>query len=458
MSRFAVIYFAVFFPLHWLLVPAAAHGATDRTSLSVEDYLRQVERADPGYRSYVQAASASFATAEKSKLLFQPEFYTKLLYIDNTLDTQAPSIDGTTNIKRNAEAGIRGQTPFGLSLSISFNINQSSLFNANPLIVTAPNLTSTYVNPQFQISLWQNFLGHADRANQKVLAAQDLAEAYGKAFQARATLVDAEGRYWKLAVTRELARVQGESVERAKEILRFDSLKVGKHLIDDTDLLPARSALKAKELDLLSIQEEELEASRALNAARGENSPNVAEELRLPDPLLLQQLVAPTRIARRGDVRAAEQISFAKSAGSELARERLQPELNLWGSIFAYGLNFTLPLGFGTRSSIRNAYVIQAAAADLEFQRKTQDEDNEWNTLAIKFAIAQKRLTTLLELKDLQRAKFENARKRRVRGLTIGDQVIQYELEYLASTLALVQTEGTILGLRAQMRLYEEAP
>lgn len=446
--------FQVFLLSILILHPGAAGSEGTESFFSVQDYLRQVRVSNPGYRGLLEASAGARESSRKADLIFAPQMVSDLQYIDNTLDTHAPSIEGTSNIERNIKVGIRGQTPWGLSLELTYNRDQSMLFNTNTAIVTAPSLTNNYVNPQFKLSLWRNFLGRADRAHQKVLEAEDLATAYGKAYEARALLVESEARYWRLATIREALRVERESVVRARAFLELDLRKTRRRLMDPSDVLTAQAAVKGKELELSSMLDDERSAARSFNAARSLDSDEVTETLEFPDPETVRTLQAGKRIGMRGDVEASQQASIAEAQGKEMAREKLLPEVTLYGSVFAYGLNLTMPLDFGTVSTARDGYLQQAGAADLTFQRKAMEEQNEWGDLMRGFGDAKRKLAIAMDLERIQRAKFEHIRRRETRGLTIEDQVFQYELDYLNASLARVQAEGQILMLRARMKLY----
>jgi outer membrane protein TolC len=431
-----------------------AFGNAHADALSLDDYLTQVVHSDPGYQGLVQESFGAKATSDKALLLFRPQFFTQIQYIYDTRSVAAPEIQGEKNIGRSFSTGFREQTPWGMGIQLAFSANQTSLIGTDPTLVPYPAISNVYVVPQFSFSLWQNFLGRADQANQKLMAAQDLANAYGKGYAAKAKLIEAEGQYWKLAATRALAHVQEESVKRARAILEYDSQKAKRHLVDPSDLLLAQAAVKGKELELHSMTDEVRKAASSFNSARAIESEDVPEDLKLPDAKTLLKMQVIARDGHRGDVKAAEQASIAQSAGSAMAREKLLPELSLYGSIFAWGLNFSFPLDVGTVSNIRTGYAEQAAAADLTFQRKVIDEESEWNELTHKFSQAKEKLQIALELEDIQRDKFENVKTRRARGLTIEDQVFAYELDYLNASLARVQAEGEILGARTEMKLY----
>src|SRR5262249_11029267 len=151
---------------------------------------------------------------------------------------------------------------------------------------------------------------------------------------------------------------------------------------------------------------------------------------------------------------AAEQAKIAASSGAEVARQQLLPTLDFYGSIYALGVNFALPLDFGTVSDVRAAELRQQKAAQLPDRKKVQEAEAEWKDLNRRFADAIARLAVAIDLERLQRKKFESIRKRQSAGLTVAFQVFQYELDYLNAALARVQLQGLILGLRSQLKLY----
>jgi outer membrane protein TolC len=439
-----------------LFTGAPLSSAAESQALSVDRYLSQVQESNPGYQGKSKDSTARLAASREGDLLFSPQFYTNMQYVYDTRATLIPAIEGTTNERAIGEVGVRKQMDFGLQLELSFNINHTTFFGADPNIVVDPNRTILWVTPVFNLSLWQNFGGRMDRANALISEARAKAEAYGSGYEARAMLVEAEGRYWKLAALRETIRLQQASTTRAAAIRDLSEQKVKRRLVDDSDLLVAQAAVRGKELELRSMRDEEVTAAHNFNVARGLDSDDVGEALDFPDAESLHALKVPNRGTRRGDTRAAEQAAIAAGAGSDLAREKLLPQFNLYGSIYAVGFLFTLPLDFSLVSSMREAYAQEKRASDLVYQKKLKDEQSEWSDLIRRFESAKERLDIALDLERIQREKYANVQKRQKNGLTIAYQVFQYELDYLSSALNRVQLEGLILGLRAQMKLYED--
>lgn len=424
-------------------------------TLSVEEYLGQVSQSHQGYRSLRAQSEGALHASKSASLLFKPQAFTNAQYIYDPRTTHAPSIEGYRNIHRNISFGLRQQTNFGLQLQLSVDYAQGTLLGTNPAFVINPNLVNFFVIPTFNFSLWQNLLGRMDRANKRLTEAQSLATAYGSRFGAQATLVEAEGRYWKLVVIREAIRLQEKSVQRAKSLVALETRKIRRHLVDSSDVLLGEATLQGKNLELKSMIAEERSAARSFNSARGINSNTVHDELALPSVESIQNIILPKRTSRRGDVHTAEQQAIAAQAGNELARENLLPNLSVYGSIFAVGLAFSIPIDQSLTQEARKGYAQQGQAAELNFERKLFEEEADWNDLMEKFSYTQERLIVALKLEEIQQRKFEETRSKLTKGLTVAFQVFQYELEYLSASLARLQLEGNLLGIRAQMRFYE---
>src|SRR4051812_16774517 len=99
-----------------------AHAAT----LSLDEYLAQVEKSDPGYRASRQSASGSLAASEAASLAFKPELFTNFQRFDDTRTPQAPAIQGESHNGRNLTAGLQQQTTFGLQLQLAVDASQSN--------------------------------------------------------------------------------------------------------------------------------------------------------------------------------------------------------------------------------------------------------------------------------------------------------------------------------------------
>lgn len=430
--------------------------ALSSSAFTVDEYLAQVSQSNDGYHSLVEQSLGANASGQSAELLFKPQVFTNLQYSYDPRDTHSQPLYGDHTLAKSFSAGVREQTPWGLQLQLSLDYNQETLLGISSPLITKPTVTNVYPVPVFKWSLWQNWAGRMDRANQRMEEAKSRAESYGSDFGAKALMVEAEGRYWKLAALREMIKLQQGSLERAKSVYAVDIKKARAKLIDSGDALLSESAVQGKDLELKSMQSEEKSAARAFNSSRGKESDQVEEVLALPSAKSFLNFKLPKQAGLRGDLKVAEQQSLATQAGYDLAHEKLLPDVSLYGSIFAMGLSFSMPLDLSLTSDARKGYARQSQAAELNLKHKHFEQENEWIDLKSRFMDNVARLYLAMKLEDLQRRKLEDANRRRAHAMTIAFQVFQYELDYMAAAQARLQIEGTLLGLRAQARLYAD--
>jgi len=447
MSRAPIVACAFF--LFSIVLSGASHA------FSVDDYLSEVAHSHEGYQSAREAAEGSLAAAKASDLFFKPQVFANLQFTYDPRDTFSTELYGDRTLGKLASVGLRDQTPWGIQLQLSMDYSQNMLLGTSSPLIDRPTVTNLYPVPIFRWSLWQNWGGRMDRANQQVNRSQSLAESYDSDFQARVALVEAEGRYWKLAILREAIQLTKDSLARARSVMSLDRKKAQKQLIDPSDALLSEAAVQGKELELKSIVSEAKSAARDFNAARGIDSDEVRESLVLPKPEAFYDWKLPERpTAVRGDLKALEQQEQAAKAGYQVAKEKLLPDLSFFGSIFAAGISFSMPLDLGTTGDARDGYARKIHAAELDYHHKAFEHEMEWKDLKTRFHDLVERLKLAVRLEDLQRRKFEDMRKKRDYGRSVAFQVFQYELDYLTTEQNRLQLQGQLLGLRAQSKLY----
>jgi hypothetical protein len=422
--------------------------------LPLDDYLRQVMQSHAGYLGDQANSAGKMEVSQEADLMFAPQLISHIEYDYQWRQALAPEIDGNHAVTKIVTLGVEKLMDFGFQAQLSLAAAQTILYGIDPALV--PNNGQVLIGPYFQFSqsLWQNGFGRMDRKKSEIVLAQDKADSLSNSYLSKVTLAEAESRYWKLATMRETVRVQQESEARTNDLRNFNADRVRRHLSDVSDLLTSDAALESKKLDLQSALDDERASSRAFNSARGLDSDVVEETLSLPDPDILEGLAIPRRADMRDDTLAAEQAEEAISGSSEIAAERLIPTLNIFGSDTSVGINLAVPLDMGTTASVKQGYRKQMKAAELIYQRKFFDQENDWKDLNRKFGEAKERLKIAVRMQQAQQIKYEHERKRQRLGLTTAYQIFQYELDYLNSELARIQLQGLILGLSAQMKTF----
>lgn len=487
-----------FFPLWllWLLFWAfQASAATesqaggpddakvDTKALSINGYLKQVTDSNIGYKAALTSQAGAEDQFFEGRLITMPQVFGNLQYSDDKRLGPNSALYGNETKVTAISLGVSEATSFGLSGKIYYNLNTVSVLGVNPMILQlAPNLpiaayTQTGMNLELTFSLLKNGFGVATKATIEAQESQALASSYGAAFQRKVTLSDAELRYWRLAIAREIIKVQRSSLERAKQLRDYHIRRVKLNLAEEADLLQSLAGVKARELDLKSGLIEESSAIRAFNAARNRNNDIVSEKLELPDQTALEAIEVPKRSEKREDVLSAEQASKAAIANYTRAQDQELPAVDLFANLSTSGYQGSLggaisdslstsypfgvigvrvsaPLDFTGAARARTGYSKAAIAAELDFQKKVFEQEVTWNDLVQQLISAKEKLKLVVLHEEAQHTKLELERKRQKQGQSTTYQVYLFENEYLGSQLARIQTQAAILSLSAQLKTF----
>ncbi len=459
--------------------------AISSEKLTLEKYLEEVKKSNDEYRAAVINKSGLEERMYEPHLLYTPQFFINLQHYDDKRPNNLSAFLGTETINENLSFGISKQFSFGLQTSISYKIMHTSLYGLNTQILNpiAPgsNFTTRYFDTSVSLELnqplWKNSFGRSNKWKTEAAISAVKASSLIEAFKAKSILVDAESKYWRLALAREVIKVQSLSLERAKAIRDFNLRREKLNLIDRAELLQSEAAVKAKILEYETVIDEEREARKAFNILRNIDSDKVDEELETADVKELSQKEPFKRLKDREDVLAAMEGMKAAVAQADIAADNTLPSFDLFSNLslngrdtnfknsldesfgkeqpFALiGAKLTMPLDFSLTKNIRAGYRKASQVASLNYKKKRFDQETLWNELLQKFIDAKKRLLISIELEKLQLEKLNAEKKRHKEGRSTTFQVFLFEQEYLQSQLLRIKTQGIVLGILTQMKLF----
>jgi outer membrane protein TolC len=446
----------------------AATTEPETPLLSLKTYLDEVSNKHLGYKSAAQTARAARQYSGEGGTLTAPAFIANAT--DSSEGRSYPLSPGNHFSYGTYNLGLSQATPIGLSGKVLYNYVDFNI----------PGLADYYTGYgelDLSLSLYRNFWGGEIKAQQQAIEAGALAKAFSLSYATKATLLEAEANYWRLALARELVTIQKDSVERAQKIADWTERRVRLQLADRSETLQSVSNLQARRLDLRTAEDEARAAALAFNSSRGVLGEVVPEKLTALTPELIQSMAAPERTQKREDVRAAEFQAVATAASANLSREKDKPTVELFGSalltdptapsgalaslvpvtarpVSAIGLRVTAPLNLGTLSTAREGYAAEAQAADWQYQRKVFEEERDWKDLTTKFSETKERYRLYTDLEKTQKEKFEFERERQQRGRSTLLQVLMFESDYEGVQLGRIRTLAELMTLNAQMKLY----
>lgn len=481
-----------------VLLPSFASFAGEpiRPSLSLETYLVQVKEQNSGVVGGIQGKEAGTERSHEGKLLLSPTlFFNAQITADGRIPPVA-FVGYDSYVTKTYSLGVSQVTTFGLEAKLHYDL--LSQYYTNPFFLpgfnfagdvssTAPSpISLTYANasPVLELSqsFWSNGFGRGTRATQEQLEAQALASSYTMSYQAKLELSQAEAAYWRLALARQSVLVQTQALDRARKIYDWNSRRARLHLGDKSDVIQAEALVQSRILELTGAKNEERSASREFNSHRNQDSSVVAEFIPSFDKLNEAVFRIPKREGLRDDTLAAQQQTRASLALASLSLERDSPRLEVYTSLAlngqrsfeAYhtlsdsygpsfslnrptttvGVRFSAPLDFGLVADTRSGWRRERVAAEMSFDRKVFEQEQNWKNLNESLGEAKERLALSQKLELIQKSKLDLERNRLEQGRTTTYQVLYFEQDYLLAQLNRIRIQATLLTLLAQMKLF----
>lgn len=245
--------------------------------LPLSQYLEEVKQAHSGYKGAVEKSKGSAGRSDEGALLYSPNAFAETKYADDQRVTSSPVSQGLESKSQSLSVGVSKQTSFGMQSKLYYAVQNMSLDGPQSTALPDKKFYDSSLNLEVSQPLWKNGFGEDLKAQEKQIALSAKASSMGEQFAAKQILIMAEKAYWRLAIAEEQLKVQNQSYDRAKKITNSQEDRSKRNLIDNSDLLQARAALKMRELDLKAATNESRLALKAFNDLRGQPSGQIAQ-------------------------------------------------------------------------------------------------------------------------------------------------------------------------------------
>lgn len=480
----------------WLASTLRSSSARAQTTppqspiLQLDQFMQQVKTGNTGTQGSIQAAEGAKLRANEADLLTSTHVFFTGSYSHDGKPQAVPLFTYAFMNTQSGSMGLSKLTEFGLTAKLSTNVTAISYDGAALSPLLSGNLPAGFSLSNFGTvntttalelsqSIWSNQFGASTRAHHEELEARAMAQSFGNRFAAHASLAEAEGAYWRLVTARQAVELTRENMDRAQKNYDWSANRARLQLSDKGDALQSQALLEIRKLDHQRALDDERSAARAFNSARGIASEVVEEKLVTLNTDDLLALQPPKRAEFRDDVKAAQQNQIAAQAVSRQGVERDSPTLDVFGTLAmngqdssfgpaysesfslnhptaAVGLRFSSPLDIGLALDSRSGFRREEAAADLTFQRKAFEQEQQWRDLSTRLVDAQRRLKLAVSLEKVQQSKLNHERDRYRTGRSTSFQVLSFETDYALSELNRLQAQGEVLGTLTQMKLFGE--
>lgn len=463
----------------WVLGLLILGRPTFGKPLALDEYLSQVKKGNEGVQALIESSRAILSRQDEARLLVRPNFFTNISFYSDSKPTAAPIFMGTRTLADTYNFGFSQQTPFGLSGKLYYQWAFTRIEGTQPGILSLPNFYEAKPVLELSQSLWKNGFGSETRSNMQIAESGTKAQGFADSFKLKAALSEAEGTYWRLAIARQVVKVQKESLERAERLKDWNRNRVRTGLGDRSDELQAEANLQVRTLEYQTALNEVRSAELAFNSFRGLQKEAVEEELPSLNKNTTENLKPKEKSGMRLDVKAAQELTKVAEANAQIGKERNSPTLDLFGTLatngrtdqwnsavsdsfktryptFTVGLKFQSPLDFGQILEDQQAYTAEKKAAELTYRRKAFEEERDYQDLRKKFEETKERLRLCFGIEEVQEKKLAREKQRLKLGRSVTYQVIMFEQDFASAELLRLKTQGELLGLVTQLNLYGE--
>ena len=463
-----------------------------RPPYPVDDYLQQVLSSNEAVAGARAAAAAAEARAYEGSLPYQPLLTAQYTHLDDQKPPTSKFMvpdgkmidDLTVGVGMRTRYGTEGRFVHQLThTKLDFPMDEVNL-GGGPVPIDSVIPTDVFDHATYlEVSqpLVRNWAGREFNAIETASFQRAKAQGKQEEFYVRMALVDAEARYWKLALARGVVFVRQGMLKRAEEFRTYIRGRLRKGLAEQTEMMQAESQVKLRSLELRGAIDDEQAAARAFNMSRGRtNDAAVTETVVLPPVDEVLALTIPPRADSREDIEAAREGVEAARLAAAATGEKFRPQVDVFGRVGfngrdkAYGeslgesfyqdptwmLGFKVLFGFDLANArtVRRGYLDEADASAMKAAQYQYNFEAEYADAARKMQENKDRLLLALELEEYQLAKLNNERARLRQGISTTYQVVQFEGEYVGAVLNRVYTQSQILFYLAQMRAYSEMP
>ena len=450
-------------------------------TLTLDDYLEQVFEKNGLAEAYKKKSSATKAKALEAELMFAPTAFLSPSYSLEKKSSASPQ--GSEYYVTGIKFGVKKMTNFGLSSTLGLDYSHTETEGANPALVPVPKYFESKPYIELSQSLWRNGFGDESRIQVEAAQAQALASAASSEFKLLQLRLEGEGLYLKLAVSREMLKLQNSILKRAERLQAWTQQRTQLSLADQSDLLSAIAAVNTRKIEHMTAQNEERSAARAFNSARDIDLDRVEENLQAWEQKNIlgaaDFVLKGTQSELRADIKMLEAQAQAAQAQSLLAKEKYTPTLDLFANYalngkdenaskaasqsfatkypsMSVGLKLSAILGGKVKNETVKAYRLEAEAAQLEAEWKKKENRIQLEELRSKISDIQERYKLAIQLEKSQETKLNYEKRKQQRGRSTLMQVLMYEQDFANSQLMRVKTESELLKVAMELRSFEK--
>lgn len=255
-------------------------------------------------------------------------------------DSSLEGVDSVVNERQDADLGLQQLTPFGGTVSLSFNNNR-----------IAQNVQFATFNPSFTVnaglSVTQPLLRNFGRlpTERNIIVARNNSAISLETFEQQVTelIKLVADTYWQLVESKEQLRVARESLELAKELDEMNRIQVEVGTLAPLETVRSEAGVATREEDIIlrtaAVEDSMDRLRQLLNFEEGslwEIELDAVTDPEIPHQPIDVEEAIETAIAERPELQSQRLTIESLSVDARVARNQKLPQLDLSAS---YGLN-----------------------------------------------------------------------------------------------------------------------
>lgn len=452
------------------------------STMSLQEYLKAVENNHKTVQVLEEAKEAAALGKEAGDIELVPVFTADVGFISDKSPLGQFAAFGSRETKTNSYSlGLAKKFSTGTALSLTastYEVENSAL--ANPQVAAFQKFGAGGLGIGISQSLWKDFFGNGTRLRRdRQEAATEVATGTFD-LQKKQLLVGAEAAYWSYLYSMENLKIGRASLDRAKRIATWTQRRVNDGISDRADLLQVQALVAARQLQLISAEDELAAAKRSLR-----------DFLELSDDQVLPEMTGDISRTRplsalfeekSGKVVALDAYLAGLDAKTKLlesreAEDRLLPDLILSGSYNTnafeanmseatqswtdmdrptskVGLKLIYPFDMAPKNAARAAARKGALVAQLQSERKMLESESAWIELNRRYSEMSKRIEAANEISRLQTAAARAQADLFNKGRAVTANVITAEEDAGNAELNLTKLKSEQRKMEAQGRLF----
>jgi outer membrane protein TolC len=448
-------------------------------AMDLQEYLKTVETKHKTVQSLSVSQEAADLREEAGDIELVPTLTAGVSYLNDKSPLSQFALLGATESKNlTYSLGMSKRFSSGTTASIYGNASEfENIGIADPMF---QKFGVGALGVSLSQSLWRDAFGRATRLRWERTAAATKAEKGTYDLQKRLLLIEAETAFWNYFLAEEALRIGRSSLDRSKKIEGWTKRRVGDGISDRADLLETQGLVSARQLQLITVQDEQESAKRQirdfLDLGPADDFPVLNGDI--SQNRALNSLVD----GKKGKVVALEAYlsslnAKARSIAAREVEEAYRPDLVLSGAYNTnsvggdmpgatshltdtqrptarVALNINYMFDTSVKKAAKDAARKDALAAQLVSEQKMLDSDSAWIELNRRYIEMSKRVDAASDSVRIQTARSKAQTDLFNKGRSITFNVVNAEEDVATAELNLYRLKSEQRKMEAQGRLF----